>query len=226
MAIFLSLVPAQEKEDPSNPASKPLNEIRAELETMFKTDQSLRKECMEKEKKFGRDSKEVHDLWEKQIEIDKNNIKRLEAIIAEHGWPGRTQFGENAAMAAFLVLQHADYKYQKKYLPMVRKAVKEKECDPSNLALLEDRVLMREGKPQIYGSQVVQDAETGGFKVYQIKDEANVDERRAAVGLPPLKEYLAIFGIEYQAPQGSNDKPVPAPQQKPRKTGGENAPSK
>ena len=35
---------------------------------------------------------------------------------------------------------------------------------------------------------------------YPIDDEEHVDERRAAVGLPPLAEYLKLFNLAYQPP--------------------------
>jgi hypothetical protein len=57
-----------------------------------------------------------------------------------------------------------------------------------DFALLQDRVLVKEGQPQIYGTQ---------FKIKgndlipdPIEDEPNVDRRRADVGLPSLAEYL------------------------------------
>jgi hypothetical protein len=68
--------------------------------------------------------------------------------------------------------------------------------------MLEDRVLVRKGKKQIYGTQVHSGPDTGGKMVLDpIQDEAQVDERRASVGLMPLKEYLKHFGMEYHPPR-------------------------
>lgn len=36
--------------------------------------------------------------------------------------------------------------------------------------------------------------------LYPIEDELHVDERRTSVGLPPLKEYLKFFRLEYVPP--------------------------
>jgi hypothetical protein len=57
-----------------------------------------------------------------------------------------------------------------------------------DVAYLTDRVLMHEGKPQEFGTQVrVQD----GQAVAQVlRDPEGVDARRAKVGLGPLREYL------------------------------------
>ena len=67
--------------------------------------------------------------------------------------------------------------------------------------MMEDRVLLGEGKKQIYGTQLRSGRDTGGQWVLEpIEDEAGVDARRAAVGLPPLAEYLKAFGLEYKTP--------------------------
>jgi hypothetical protein len=164
---------------------------------MFETHQAQRLKAHEIGQKYGFDSAEIRKLATKQREIDEENIVRLVGIIEAHGWPGRSLVGEKGALAAFLILQHADYKYQKKYLPLVRTAVAAGELSPDNLALLEDRVLMNEGKKQIYGTQL-QTNERGVLELYPIEDEENVDKRRAQVGLPPLAEYMKHFGLEYR----------------------------
>jgi hypothetical protein len=51
-------------------------------------------------------------------------------------------------------LQHSNIKNQEKYLPIIRQAYKNGEIDSGKLALLEDRVAIRQGKRQIYGTQV------------------------------------------------------------------------
>lgn len=57
---------------------------------------------------------------------------------------------------------------------------------------------MREGKKQIYGSQIITDPKTGKDTMAPIEDFANVDKRRAAVGLQPLEEYVSQWGIVYK----------------------------
>jgi len=174
----------------------PAVDVKRELEAMLDTDQSQRSEMEEVGTKYGHNSPEMRELWKRQQPIDDANIKRLVEIIEKNGWPARSLVGDKGATAAFLVLQHADYAYQKKYLPLVRAAVAAGEARASDLALLEDRVLMREGKKQRYGTQL-KGNDKGAWELYPVEDEANVDTRRAAVGLPPLAEYLKQFGLQY-----------------------------
>jgi hypothetical protein len=166
--------------------------VRAELEAMLKTDQEQRLAMVKLEKEKGPNAPEKTELWKKQNEADAYNIKRLEEIIAVHGWPKRSVFGPNAAGAAFLIVQHADISYQKKYLPLARAAVAANEMAGSSLALLEDRVLLREGGKQVYGSQVRRNS-NDEWEPLPIEDEEHVDERRARVGLRPLADYLGGF---------------------------------
>lgn len=78
----------------------------------------------------------------------------------------------------------------------MRAAVKEGKARASSLALLEDRVALGEGRPQIYGSQVIRDHTHGGrYYVRPLVDPDKVDERRAAVGLGLLKDYVKKWDI-------------------------------
>ena len=169
-----------------------LDVLRVELEAMRETDQAQRLQMTKVGNEHGQNSPEMAALWAKQTASDEHNIKRLVEIIAEIGWPKRTAVGDRAASAAFLILQHSDISYQKKYLSLAREAAAAGEMHPSSLALLEDRILLREGQKQIYGSQVMRNA-AGQWEARDLADPENVDKRRASVGLPPLADYLAGF---------------------------------
>lgn len=175
--------------------------LRNELLKMQKEDQKYRGKVGEVEKmKLAPDEmqKRVSAMWEKQAKIDKRNIKRLAEIIEKHGWPGRSMVGKEGALTAFLVVQHAELDYQKKYFPLLKEAVSKGEADPDDAALLEDRILMREGKKQIYGTQLHFNEATKKLELWPIEDEEGVDARRRSVGLEPLAEYMKRFGVEYK----------------------------
>lgn len=178
--------------------------LRRELLKMEKEDQKYRMEWQERMIKLPADARTHPDeksaaLAKKQEEVDRKNIERLEQIIKEHGWPGKSLVGEKASQAAFLILQHAELKRQEAYLPLLKDAAAKGEASRADVALLEDRVLVGEGKKQIYGSQLHFGPDTGGkWVIYPIEDEDQVDARRAAVGLPPMAEYLKLFNLEYK----------------------------
>src|SRR5438552_1197461 len=115
--------------------------------------------------------------------IDSCNLLQIEALINQYGWPGKSFMGTAGNITVFLVVQHADLATQEKYFPLLEKSVAEGESRAADFALLQDRILMREGKPQIYGSQVVFNKDAGAPEFWQIEDENNVNIRREKAGL-------------------------------------------
>jgi hypothetical protein len=180
---------------PSNQA------LREELVAMGKEDQRLRGEGQKLWETKGPDSPEAKAVWDRQAVLDRTNQARLKEIVAEHGWPGVRLVGLGGADAAFLIAQHADLKTQSHYLPMVKAAVKRRDALPFWAAMLEDRVLVGQGKPQIYGTQLRMPPGSTKWQLLPIRDERRVDARREAVLLGPLAQYLKDFGIEYKPPR-------------------------
>ncbi|RDV15672.1 hypothetical protein DXT99_09330 [Pontibacter diazotrophicus] len=175
--------------------------LKAQLEQIYKTDQEIRMKIEPVQKEFGPESPQMKALWEEMAKTDEANKKEVVAILEKYGWPGKSMVGPQANSAAFLVIQHSDKETMEKYLPMLREAVAKGEAAKSQLALMEDRVRMNNGQPQLYGSQLRMNAETGQYELYTIEDEVNVDKRRASMDLEPLTDYMKRFGIDYQVPQ-------------------------
>jgi len=162
---------------------------------MRDADQQVRRLAMSTAKAHGLSSAEYQGVRERGLRLDEAHAMRLEEIIEEHGWPGRGLVGESASKGAFLVLQHAGSAMRRKYVPLVREATRLGDLAPTLLPLLEDRLLMEADRPQLYGTQIIRGA-SGDAELRPVDDPARVDQRRAAVGLEPLDEYLGRFGIE------------------------------
>ena len=174
--------------------------LKKELEHIMASDQGVRMKIDSVQKNYGMKSPQWDNLMKEMQAIDDANTKRVTAIIDQHGWPGKSLVGRTGSLAAFLVIQHAENEVQEKYFPLMKAAAEKGELSKANLALLEDRILTDKGQPQIYGSQLRQNPETGQMDFFPIADEANVDKRRAEVGLGPLSEYAKGFGLEYKGP--------------------------
>ena len=190
------------KEKAERNLNKPLVAL---LDTIYNEDQTDRKNIDTVAKQFGAQSRQMDSLWRKISYQDSVNLLRIKNIVDTYGWLGPDEVGEQGATTIFLVIQHADSLTQVTYVPRMREAVKNGKAKPQNLALLEDRILTNQGKEQIYGSQLRRN-EHGKYEFFPIRDEANVNKRRATVGLPPLEEYAKYFGIEYVLPKTSNSK--------------------
>ena len=188
---LIALVKAN-KEEAEKYLDKPLVTI---LDTIYEEDQKYRRQIGEIEEKHGRDSEEMRAHWATIIEKDSINLIKVKKILDERGWLGADVIGSQGNGTLFLVIQHSDLETQLKYLSMMREAVEKGNARASSLALLEDRVALRQGKRQIYGSQIGRDLETGEFYVSPLEDPENVDKRREAVGLGSLADYVDRWGI-------------------------------
>lgn len=146
------------------------------LKIMAEIDQAIRREPWSEENR------------QKMIAIDSINTTKLEALIAQYGFPTWKLVGREAASNAWLIAQHS-HSLLPWYLKQLRQAVKENNADSYDLAYMEDRFLMYQGRPQIYGSQmswrIIEDDTIIGY--YPIIDVKHVDERRLPKGLCPIE---------------------------------------
>ena len=182
--------------------SKLNKELSALLNEIYQEDQSGRLKIDSLQKQFGWKSEQVQSLLRPMEIQDSINLIKIKNIIDTHGWLGPDEVGKQGAQTIFLVIQHADSLTQVTYFPAMQEAVKKGKAQPEALALLEDRILTTQGKEQIYGSQLkINDA--GKYEFFSIKDEINVNKRRASVGLQPLEEYAKYFGINYILPKAN-----------------------
>jgi tetratricopeptide (TPR) repeat protein len=185
--------------DQSKPRKPGMPEQAKILEEVFEKDQNGRLNIEPTTNEFGLKSAEMDQLWKRiHIQDSLNQIMVID-ILEKYGWLGSKEVGKTGNMAIFLVVQHAPLPVQEKYLPMLREAVKKGNAPGADLALLEDRVLVRNGKKQMYGSQVRRDTLTNEAYFCPIEDVDEVDQRRAAVGLGPLSEYAKHFDIIWNA---------------------------
>ena len=173
-----------------------LPELRKELLAMAAEDQKIRAKISN-----WAASDIDESIVTQMLEVDRRNTTRLKDIVDEHGWPGKSVVGEDGAHAAWLIIQHAthDFPFMKRCLKLMEEA--RGEVSPSEMALLTDRILLRKSGKQRYGSQLT--ARDGRLVPEPIEDEANVDCRRAEVGLMPLAEYVERANKNFARPPAS-----------------------
>lgn len=135
----------------------------------------------------------------RMMHIDSANTTWLKGVVARRGWPGRSAVGPEASNAAFLIVQHAvhDSAFQAQALALMEKGVATGEVSGADVAMLADRVAVHRGKPQRYGTQAK--LLEGRLVLDPIEDSAHVDQRRAALGMPPLREYVRVLDSMYTA---------------------------
>lgn len=143
--------------------------------------------------------------WQMVAEHDSLNVQKIENIIAQYGYPGKTLVGEPTNQAAWYVIQHSTK--IGKYLPLIKEAGKKKEIPFTWVAMMEDRYLMQEDKEQIYGTQGKGEMtkDKNGKQVFvnfvwPVKDLKNVNKRRKEAGFDSTIEENAkrMYGQDFK----------------------------
>lgn len=177
------------------------SDLRAELLRRAEQDQVARAEMLRSAEQDQVAQGKPRPDWDTVASVDADNLTWLKDVVAEVGWPDRSIVGQDGAHAAWLLAQHADRDpaFQRRCLDLITEAAKSGEASQTEVAYLTDRVLLAEGQPQEYGTQMTGREE--GWVPRRLRDPANVDERRAAMSLGPLSEYIARMSHEYGPPR-------------------------
>ena len=120
--------------------------LAALLDTVYNEDQTDRLKIDSLQKRYGWHSEQMESLLKKIHFRDSINLIKVKNIIDRYGWAGSDEVGKQGAQTIFLVIQHADSLTQVHYLPVMQEAVKKGKARPQDLALLEDRVLTKQGR--------------------------------------------------------------------------------
>ena len=157
--------------------------LRDELVTRIDRDDAVRE-------RLARDGS-LFDGYHPEMEaVHRENAAWLDEVVARRGWPGRSVVGREGASAAWRILQHAigEPALMRRMFPIVQDAVARDDAEPSELAMLEDRIRVFEGRAQRYGTQYEWNAAgTAMVPMIGVEDPEHVDARRHAVGLPPMR---------------------------------------
>lgn len=156
--------------------------LREELKAMAAEDRRLRQELV--------DSRELGDGYAPRMEaLHRENASRLKEIIAEHGWPDRELVGDEGALAAWFIAQHAigDPDFQRQALKLVQEKAGQGRVPAAQQAYLFDRIAMYEGRAQRYGTQSVP-CPDGRYRRWRTEDPEGLNARRISMGMPPVPD--------------------------------------
>ncbi len=198
-------------------AQKKINEnLKRELDSIMKSDQILR-EYINFDTSEGRKQEIVKELgrendpnfrkgiWLEMKKRDSLNLIKIEEIIKQYGYPGKSLVGEPTNIAAWYVIQHSSKIGE--YLLMIEQEAKKKEIPFTYFAKMQDRYLTQQGKEQIYGTQgqmkQITNKETGKKEFFNyvspIQNPAKVNDRRKKAGFTTtVEENAKVMGMEYK----------------------------
>jgi hypothetical protein len=168
--------------------------LRDELATMYVIDQYVRGNIMTKMiEKYNLDTVHINSaIYE---DPDADNVKELKHIIENFGFPTKEMVGLDAMNGVFYIIQHAqDLNFQEQMLPKIKLATENNSLEQDALAYLTDRILIRNEKKQLYGTQVESlNIEKREVVFFPIEDSLNIDQRRLKLGMEPFDFYKKVI---------------------------------
>jgi hypothetical protein len=175
---------------PSLDKEKILRDILARCEK----DQAMRKKWAE-----NNFNQEFYDA-----DLDIANQKWIKETIDQlEGWPKISEFGEAGADAFWVLVQHTPDLELMKEMLIEMQQLSGSEINTKNIAKTTDRIQIREGKGQLYGTSYT--LRDGVFSVDPIEDEEHIDERRFALGLDSFAEQKERAFSSYEEHLKNND---------------------
>lgn len=123
---------------------------------------------------------------------DATHNPRIHRIIDKYGYPTSKLIGKKGMLYFFVLIDHQDYDID------LQKACLEK-CDFSKKlqANLIDRILVHEGKKQVYGTLFKRDTKNNRIISQPISDKKDLDKKRKMMGLRPLQDDLKLMNKKF-----------------------------
>ncbi len=169
--------------------------LRDKLKRILRDDQDIRQEYVSRQAK-GASQHTLDSLMMRMHELDLVNEQKIADLLDKYGWLDGSRVGDMASVQ-FIVLQHAPLETQLKYRELLREGVERGDIAAAQYAMFEDRIAVRSGEKQRYGTQILFDAE-GNPYVAPCVDEGQLEKWRSEVGLPPMNQYLKRWGLEWE----------------------------
>jgi len=161
--------------------------IAQELITMRDGDQSRERLVVNDDPQASEEG-----FFERKEQAQADNAIRCKEIFTQFGYPSESLVGEEASRAFWLLVQHADADpvFQEQVAIAMKPIVLQGQAQPTDLAMLTDRVRVNTNRLQVFGSQVTYDMKTCRAMPKPTENLQKIDQRRAQVGLIPLWQYM------------------------------------
>ena len=161
-------------------------ELALEICKMGFKDQNGRQKILRIEQ-IGENKSTLDSLWTIQNKQDSINREYITKLIDQNSmlFPSITEIGNTASRFAFLMLQHSSYDLRKKYYKTIKFAMENNHLEKRYFAMYLDRLLIDEGKKQLYGTQIQKNKE-GKLVLFPVKRKFNMNRRRLRLGLAKI----------------------------------------
>jgi hypothetical protein len=181
-AVFLRARVRQKRIESAIPSAVAQPQLRDRIARLIADDQGVRTQHADDPARWS--------------DVDKRTGVEVRAIVAEHGVPTPWMVGTKAVRDFVVLVQHQPPDLMRHVLPKLEANVHDGNADPADFAMMFDRMQMYDGKPQHYGSNF-ECAPDKRLVPTPIEQPGTLDERRAAIGLMPMRLYTRLLLAMY-----------------------------
>ncbi len=115
-------------------------ELMKQLSEIMKKDQVYRNQLA------WSTPEQTKELWQQINETDAQNLKDIETIIAQYGFPGKSLVGDKCDVAIYVLHHQPDMKVHEKYLATIEELVKKGELSQGSLMMFKVRIDLHNAK--------------------------------------------------------------------------------
>ncbi|WP_375581025.1 DUF6624 domain-containing protein [Marivirga tractuosa] len=164
------------------------NQSDSDFKEEVKTIEKLTIKSLKLRQQVNPESEDQELIKEMNI-LDSTLLHKVTLFLNEYGWKSKKEIGELANMGLILAIQHSSKEEMESFKEIIEKAYQEDKIEKSSYALYVDRLKVRNGLPQIYGTQYYYDEKSASLRFNEIEDFENVNKRRRKVGLSKIEKY-------------------------------------
>lgn len=164
--------------------------LKQKIDSLYAVDQQVQTDIISAYQNNA-EKKVIESLYTIKEEAFKRHIPVLKELINKKGLPGYRQVGQESSDNFMAMVNHGyyDVPFQQKVAKLGKKQAKQKNISTPALAMMIDKMKIKSGQKQIYGTQLDY-TDKGEAIATNLRRPATVDQRRKKMGLSILKDYL------------------------------------
>jgi hypothetical protein len=131
--------------------------------------------------------------------VDSLNHFELKTIFKTFGFPNTDLIGSAGTNRFWLLVQHQDLHpdFQEEVLVEMKKQTDAGKASRLDYAYLLDRVRVNTGRLQVFGTQMILNADKSSYEPKPVEALETLNERRASVGLSSIEDYIQTMNSRY-----------------------------
>lgn len=180
-----------------------IGQNNADLSSMIDSlkieDQLIRNEITRARNMVDVDTATLSNLYAKMRIVDSLNQIVLKDLFQKNGYLGIDIVGVESSHNFWLLIQHCDTDpyFQLEVLRAMKVEAEKGNANWRDYAYLLDRVLVNQGKAQMYGTQMKLNADSTSFEPELLMEPERVNIRRFDIGLGKIEWYIETMNERY-----------------------------